>query len=107
MRTMLPLLVVTSLLLAQSPFGRYDRDGSGGVSKAEWDVLFAELDRDRDGLLQPVELRVLFGSAARPGDVPAVGAAAPKVSARSAKDGRRVELGKVDRVTVLVFGSWT
>jgi hypothetical protein len=107
MRTVLPLLVVTSLLLAQSPFGRFDRDGSGGVSKEEWNALFAELDRDRDGLLQPAELRVLLESPARSGSAPEVGAAAPRVSAESAKDGRRVDLGKVERVTVLVFGSWT
>ena len=84
-----------------------DADGSGAVSKGEWDALFKRLDRNGDAQLQPPELRLLFEGGSSAGRAPRVGDPAPAVTARKAKDGKPVDLSKVERVTVLVFGSWT
>ena len=49
-----------------------------------------------------------IANARRP-DLPApkVGDSAPKVSAKTLEEGTEIDLTKPERVTVLVFGSWT
>ena len=45
-----------------APQGRFDMDGDGSISRAEFagkDGDFARLDRDRDGLLDRARLRLL------------------------------------------------
>ena len=86
---------------------RMDTDGDGAVSKQEWEVFFKQADENGDEILQAEELRAAASGRAMRDDAPKVGDAAPKVSAVSSADGRKVDLGAPKRPTVLVFGSWT
>ena len=85
----------------------FDADGDGKVTREEWEAFFEKADRNGDGVLQAEELSAAMSGRALRDDAPKVGEAAPKVRARSLKDGRHVDLSKPKRLTVLVFGSWT
>jgi len=85
----------------------FDADKDGAVSKAEWDAFFKSADDNGDGVLDQDELMAAMRGRAYNDTAPKVGDAAPNVQAKSAKDGRMVDLGTPGRPTVLVFGSWT
>ena len=87
--------------------GRFDGDGDGKVTKAEWDAFFKKADENADGILDDAEMRAAMSGRAYNDTAPKVGAAVPKVSAKRAKGGDVVDLAKLRRTTVLVFGSWT
>jgi Ca2+-binding EF-hand superfamily protein len=85
----------------------FDTDGDGRVTAEEWEAFFATADRNEDGVLQAAELSAAMSGRARKDDAPKLGDKAPKVKAKSLKEGRYVDLSKPKRTTVLVFGSWT
>ena len=93
---------------------RLDTDKDGKVSEEEWKAFFKAADTDGDGAVTAEELGAAMmqgggGGMARrgPDNAPKVGTDAPKVSAKTLKEGRAVDLSKPQRMTVLVFGSYT
>lgn len=111
--------VVTSP--AFSMFRTLDTDGSRSISEKEWSLLlksaeFGKADQDKDGQVNAFEWRnFIRPSGGRPdgggrpggGGGPAVGQPAPNLKLKALKDNRLVDLVKVKRHTVLVFGSYT
>ena len=67
------------------------------------EAFFKAADTDGDGAV------TAGGGMARrgPDNAPKVGTDAPNVSAKTLKEGRAVDLSKPQRMTVLVFGSYT
>ncbi|MHC4959986.1 MAG: EF-hand domain-containing protein [Planctomycetota bacterium] len=84
-----------------------DTDRDGDVSRSEWDAFFKKADENDDGILQKPEMEAALSGRKLHDPAPKVGDAAPKVSAVSLADKRKVDLSKPKRTTVLVFGSWT
>jgi len=84
-----------------------DTDRDGKVSKAEWDAYFKKMDENGDGQLDEGEMRAAMAGGSYNDSAPKVGAPAPKVSVTRQADGAKVELSRLKKPTVLVFGSWT
>ena len=98
----------------QEFFRVLDTDGDQKLSVEEWGLLlkkadFKAADANKDGSVEPREWFSYSGSSGRqrPERGPDQGAPAPKVSAKRMDDGKLVDLSKVTRPTVLVFGSYT
>ncbi len=86
---------------------RIDLDRNGQISGDEWAAFFAKADENEDGILQREEWDAATSGRKVRDSAPKVGASTPKVSAKK-QDGRGdVDLSKLKRVTVLVFGSYT
>ena len=107
-------------------FHTLDSDGNLKITAKEWDLLcktddFELADSDKNGHVAPQELFLFLGQGQgnrpggfrpgggreRPDRGPAVGGPAPKVTAKSMTDDKPVDLSKVTRPTVLIFGSYT
>ena len=91
---------------------RLDTDKDGKVSEEEWKAFFKAADKDGDGAVTAEELGAAMmqgggGMSRRPDNAPEVGTEVPKVSAKTLEEGRSVDLSKLRRTTVLVFGSYT
>jgi Ca2+-binding EF-hand superfamily protein len=103
----------------QEFFRALDTDRDRQVSPKEWELLlkaadFKAADADKNGKVSPEEWFRYSGQGNRPGGGrerlergPAQGDAAPKVTAKSVTDSKPVDLAKVTRPTVLIFGSYT
>ncbi len=107
----------------QEFFRTLDVDQDRQVSAKEWEFIlkpadFKVADADTDGKVTPQEWFRYMGQGNRPGEFrpggrgrldrgPAQGDAAPKVTAKSMTDGKPVNLAKVTRPTVMIFGSYT
>lgn len=87
--------------------GAVDADKDNRVSKPELDAWFEKADENGDGFVDGPEWAAAVSGRALSDPAPLVGAPAPKVSA--ARMGRKetVDLGAVERITVLIFGSHT
>jgi len=109
-------------------FHTLDADSNRQISKEEWELLckaddFKKADTDKSGHIAPMELFLFLdlgqgdrpggfrpgrgGGRERPDRGPAVGSSAPKVVAKTMADEKPIDLSKVTRPTVLVFGSYT
>ena len=110
-------------------FHTLDANGNQQISAKEWELLckpedFKLADSDKNGHVAPEELFLFLGQGQgnrpggggfrpggggreRPDRGPAVGGAAPKVIAKTMTDEKLIDLSKVTRPTVLVFGSYT
>jgi hypothetical protein len=103
-------------------FHTLDADSNRQISKKEWGLLckasdFKKADTDKNNQVAPMELfrflgmgqgdRPGGGGRERPDRGPAVGSPAPKVVAKTMADEKPIDLSKVTRATVLVFGSYT
>ena len=108
-------------------FHTLDADSNRQISKEEWGLLckaddFKKADADKNGQVAPIELFRFLGTGQgdrpggfrpggggreRPDRGPAVGSPAPKVVAKTMTDEKPIDLSKVTRPTVLVFGSYT
>jgi Ca2+-binding EF-hand superfamily protein len=96
----------------QEFFRALDTDLNRQVSPKEWELLlmaadFKAADADKNGKVSPEEWFRYMGQGNRPERGPAQGDAAPKVTAKSVTDSKPVDLAKVTRPTVLIFGSYT
>ena len=109
-------------------FHTLDADSNRQISKEEWELLckaddFKKADTDKSGHIAPTELFLFLGMGMgdrpggfrpgrgggreRPDRGPTVGSPAPKVVAKTMADEKPIDLSKVTRPTVLVFGSYT
>ena len=89
-------------------FRRIDRNEDGKISQDEWRRFFKAADRNRDGFVtKPEWILTLRGGRGAFDPAPKAGDPAPKVKAKSLKDGKIVDLSKLRRTTVLIFGSYT
>ena len=107
-------------------FHTLDADGNQQISAKEWELLckpedFKLADSDKNDHVEPRELFLFLGQGQgnrpggfrpgggreRPDRVPAEGDATPKVTAKSMTDDKPIDLSKVTRPTVLIFGSYT
>ena len=109
-------------------FHTLDTNNNQQISKGEWELLckaddFKKADTDKSGYITPRELFLFLGmgqgdrsggfrsgrggARERPDRGPAVGSPAPKVAAKTMADEKTIDLSKVMRTTVLVFGSYT
>ena len=78
-----------------------DSDKNGHVAPQELFLFLGQGQGNRPGGFRP------GGGRERPDRGPAVGGPAPKVTAKSMTDDKPVDLSKVTRPTVLIFGSYT
>ncbi|MHC4549058.1 MAG: EF-hand domain-containing protein [Planctomycetota bacterium] len=92
-----------SMRLAQ----RFDADDDGQVTRKEWDAFFDRADDNGDGILDREEVMAALSGRRYRDTAPQVGDEAPAVKARRAQGDGEVDLSRVRRPTVLVFGSWT
>lgn len=103
----------------QQFFRELDEDRNRQLSAKEWGLLFKAADfkvadTDKDGQVSSREWfrylgmgNRLGGGRQRPERGPAPGDAAPKVTAKSMAGDKPVDLSRVTRPTVLIFGSYT
>ena len=100
---------------AQGLFRVLDADADRKISAKEWNTLlrtadFQKADAEADGQVTPEEWMRFFGQGQRPGRGGGgvkVGATAPKVSAIFLKGAGVLDFSKIERHTVVVFGSYT
>ena len=109
-------------------FHTLDTNNNQKISKGEWELLckaddFTKADTDKSGHIAPRELFLFLGMGQgdrsgsvhpgrgggreRPDRGPTEGSPAPKVVAKTMADEKTIDLSKVTRTTVLVFGSYT
>jgi len=109
-------------------FHTLDANSNQQISAKEWKLLckpedFKLADSDKNGHVAPQELFLFLGQGQgnrpgggfrpggggreRPDRGPAVGSPAPKVIAKTMTDEKPIDLSKVTRPTILVFGSYT
>lgn len=84
-----------------------DTDGDKKVSKAELAAWHAKADKNGDGFVDAAEWEAALSGRALRDPAPAVGSAAPAVKAKKLGSKEMRDLGKVQRTTVLIFGSHT
>ncbi|MBL67544.1 MAG: hypothetical protein CMO74_03680 [Verrucomicrobiales bacterium] len=102
-------------MAAREFFRLIDANSDHRISAMEWSAFckpadFKAADTDKDGHVVPRELHHFMqpgqGAPIR-GMGPVVGTPAPKVSAKHRDTGKLINLSKVSRPTVLIFGSYT
>lgn len=86
---------------------RIDSDGNESISLEEWTAFFKKADENEDGLIQLEEWQAAIRRQPLKDHAPAVGSPAPQVKAREITSNREIDFAKVERPTVLVFGSHT
>ncbi len=86
---------------------RFDANSDGKVDKDEWGAFFETADKNGDGVLDGDEMTAALSGRSLRDPAPKKGADAPAVKAKDAKTGKMVNLRRITRPTVLVFGSWT
>jgi Ca2+-binding EF-hand superfamily protein len=89
----------------------FDQDMDGKVTRADYVMLFSDLDRNKDGVLAGDELQTKVGVGDRPSrPAPAIGEVAPDFELPLADDAERtVRLSsfKNKKPVALIFGSYT
>ena len=89
----------------------YDQDWDGKVTRADYAMLFSDLDRNKDGVLAGDELQTKVGVGSRPTrPEPAIGEVAPDFELPLADDAEqtvRLSSFKNKKPVALIFGSYT
>ncbi len=86
---------------------RVDTNGDGFISPQEWNAFYKRADNNGDGQLEREELHAAVRGIKMNGEGPAVGELGPSIRVVSKDTGRHVDLFKLRRTTVLIFGAWT
>ncbi len=86
---------------------RVDKNKDGAISADEWQAFFDAADENGDGILQKEEWEAVTSGRRMKDSAPQVGDRAPSVAAKPMGGGAPVDLSKPERVTVLIFGSYT
>jgi Ca2+-binding EF-hand superfamily protein len=102
---------------------RLDSDHDEKLSRTEWAEFFEKADKNGDGLLDPEEWRAAMEARDPVDAAPAVGSPAPKVKGKllprsqprnnprssllNTPGASEIDLSKPNRLTVLMFGSYT
>ena len=112
MRSFLVLLALLVLGVAAAEeilpeMVRVDTNGDGFVSAPEWNAFYKRADENGDGRVEREELHAALRGIKLNGEGPAVGELGPSIRVVSKDTGRRVDLFKLRRTTVLIFGAWT
>lgn len=119
---LLLLLATNTIALSQRSkptwerVSRHDANKDGKVSKLEFkgpDQAFTRFDSNKDGSITEEEMKNVTGKsgkggkAGKPDNAPAVGTVAPQLNAQKLGSKEMVDLGKIKKTTVLIFGSYT
>lgn len=130
--TLLILLSTSSIALAQQGkpswerVSKHDADNDGKVTKVEFkgpEHAFTRFDANKDGAITQEEMKNFTGpnkggggkgqkkggkgGRQESGTAPAVGEIAPQLKAQTLGSEEMVDLGKIKKPTVLIFGSYT